>query len=49
MVVFLIYKNANTSSIQKALGMIDWNELFSSASVEKQVNILNDPFFQYFF
>lgn len=43
------YKNANTSSIQKALGMIDWNELFSSASVEKQVNILNDPFFQYFF
>ena len=29
--------------------MIDWNELFSSASVEKQVNILNDPFFQYFF
>lgn len=23
--------------------MIDWNELFSSGSVGKQVNILNDP------
>ena len=36
------YKNANTSSIQKALNMIDWNILFSNANVEKQVNILND-------
>ena len=28
-------KNANASSIQKALNMIDWNKLFSSANVEK--------------
>ena len=42
------YKNANASSIQKALSMIDWNKLFSNANVEKQVNILNDTL-QYFF
>ena len=39
------YKNANASSIQKALNMIDWNKLFSNANVEKQVNILNDTLF----
>ena len=42
------YKNANASSIQKALNMIDWNKLFSNANVEKQVNILNDTLFNIF-
>ena len=42
------YKNANASSIQKALNMIDWNKLFSNTNVEKQVNILNDTLFNIF-
>ena len=42
------YKNANASSIQKALNMIDWNKLFSNANLEKQVNILNDTLFNIF-
>ena len=39
------YRNANASSIQKALNMINWKKLFSNANVEKQVNILNDTLF----
>ena len=42
------YKNANASSIQKALNMTDWNKLISNANVEKQVNILNDTLFNIF-
>ena len=42
------YKNANASSIQKALNMIDWKKNFSNANVEKQVNILNDTLFNIF-
>ena len=42
------YKNANASSIQKALNMIDWNKLFSNSNVEKQLNILNDVLFNFF-
>ena len=42
------YKNANASSIQKALNMIDWNKLFSNSNVEKQINILNDVLFNIF-
>ena len=38
-------KNANASSIQKALNMTDWNKLLYNANVEKQVNILNDTVF----
>ena len=42
------YKSANTSSIQKALNMIGWNNLFSNENVEKQVNILNDTLLNIF-
>ena len=42
------YKNADASSIQKALNMIDWNKFFSNANVEKQVNILNNTLFSIF-
>ena len=42
------YKNANASSVQKALNMIDCNKFFSNANVEKQVNILNDTLFNIF-
>ena len=42
------YRNANASSIQKALNMIDWITLFSNTNVEKQVNILNDTLFNIF-
>ena len=42
------YKNANASSIQKTLNMIDWNKLFFNAIVEKQVDILNDTLFNFF-
>ena len=40
--------NANASSVQKALNMIDCNNFFSDANVEKQVNILNDTLFNIF-
>ena len=44
----LYYKNANISSIQKALDMIYWNRLLSSANAEKHVNISNDTIFNIF-
>ena len=31
------YRNANASSVQKALNMIDWNKLFSNGTVGKQI------------
>ena len=42
------YENANASSIQRALNMIDWNKLLSNANAENQVNILNDTLFNIF-
>ena len=43
------YKNANASSIQKALNMIDWNKLFSNANVWKTGKYTEWHSVQYFF